>query len=172
MRALLAALMLAVSPAVAPAAPPAEVRATLQTPVYIVRHMQKAEGSDPALTVEGAANADRLAAMLKDKGVVAIFSTPTRRTMETAAPLAKALGLNVTLYDPANPAALAAGVAAAGGPVLVVGHSNTLPDLVSLFGGAKPAPLSDQDYGTLYEVEPGGGVVTVPVALTPAERGR
>ena len=131
--------------------------------VFIVRHFQKAEGADPSLTAEGAANAQRLAAALKDKGVRAIFATETKRAMESAAPLAKQLGLKVTAYDPANPAGLAAEVAAAGGPVLIVGHSNTVPGLVELFGGARPAPLSDTDYGTLYDVEPDGRVITAPV---------
>jgi len=47
--------------------------------------------------------------------------------------------------------------------VLIVGHSNTVPGLVELFGGARPAPLSDTDYGTLYDVEPDGRVITAPV---------
>ncbi len=83
--------------------------------------------------------------------------------METGEPLAKMLGIAVTPYDPAKPAMLAAKVAAAGGPVLVVGHSNTVPDLVQLFGGARPAPLSEQDFGTVYAIESGGAVVTAQV---------
>ena len=129
-------------------------------PIYIVRHFQKAEGTDPSLTAEGAENAQRLAAMLKDKGIAAIFATPTRRAIETAAPLAELLGIHVTAYNPSDSGQLAALAAAVGAPVLIVGHSNTVPDLVHQFGGAKPAPLSDQDYGTVYDVEPGGKVVT------------
>lgn len=129
--------------------------------VFVVRHLQKGEGADPSLTAEGVANARHLAAMLKDKGIVAIFATPTRRAMETGEPLAKVLGIGVTAYDPSNAAALAAKVAAAGGPVLVVGHSNTVPELVQLFGGTRPPPLSDRDYGTVYDVEPDGKVVAV-----------
>jgi broad specificity phosphatase PhoE len=135
----------------------------IQYPVYVIRHLQKGVGADPSLTPEGAANAQRLATMLGSKGIVAIFATPTRRTFETAAPLAKALGLEVQPYDPSDPAALAAQVAAAGGPVLVVGHSNTVPELVALFGGAEPAPLSEADFGTLFEVAPGGTVTTTEV---------
>ena len=132
-------------------------------PVYVIRHLQKGEGADPSLTAEGAANAQRLAALLGAKGIVAIFATPTRRTFETATPLAQALGLQIQPYDPGGPAALAARVAAAGGPVLVVGHSNTVPELVAQFGGAEPAPLSEQDFGTLFEVAPGGAVTTTEV---------
>jgi len=132
-------------------------------PVYVIRHLQKAEGDDPPLTAEGAANAKKLAAMLADKGIVAIFATPTRRTMQTAAPLAKRLGMSVTPYDPRDPAALVKAVAAAPGPVLVVGHSNTVPDLVARFGGMKPAPISEEDFGTLFVVEPGGTVAATEV---------
>jgi broad specificity phosphatase PhoE len=132
--------------------------------IYVVRHFQKADGADPSLTADGAANAQRLAAMLTDKGIVAIFATPTRRAMETAAPLAKLLGLRVTPYDPSEFGQLAALAAAAGGPVLIVGHSNTVPSIVEHLGGARPSPLGDRDYGILFEVEPGGKVVTIPVS--------
>jgi broad specificity phosphatase PhoE len=131
--------------------------------VFVVRHFQKSEGTDPSLTAEGAANAQRLAAMLKDKGVTAIFATPTKRAMETAAPLAAQLGLAVTPYNPSDPPALLAAVRSTSGSALVVGHSNTVPDLVEMFGGAKPAPLSDSDFGTVYEVEADGKVVAIPV---------
>ena len=132
--------------------------------IYVVRHFQKADGADPSLTTEGAANAQRLAAMLKDKGIAAIFATPTRRAMETAAPLAKLLGIHVTPYDPSEFGQLAAFAVAVGAPVLIVGHSNTVPSIVEYLGGARPAPLGDQDYGALFEVEPGGTVLTIPVS--------
>jgi len=164
MKLILTALVFALAPAQAIAT---DVRQTqplaLSHSVFVVRHLQKGDGADPSLSAEGAANAHHLAAMLKHKGVVAIFATPTRRAMETGQPLAKSLGITVTPYDPSNPAALAAKVAAAGGPVLIVGHSNTVPELVRMFGGARPAPLSEQDFGTLYDVEPGGKVVTAQV---------
>ena len=162
MRTALAALVLGLLPIAASGAPRAEQMQPVAAnhSVFVVRHLQKGEGADPSLTAEGAANAQQLAAMLKDKGIVAIFATPTRRAMETGAPLATALGIAVTPYDPARPAELAAKAAAAAGSVLIVGHSNTVPDLVQLFGGARPAPLADGDYGTVYDVEPDGKVVT------------
>lgn len=129
--------------------------------IYVIRHLQKGEGADPSLTAEGAAGAQKLADLLADRRIVAIFATPTRRAMETAAPLAGRLGIPVTPYDPANPAALVAQAGAAGGSVLVVGHSNTVPDLVSRFGGAPQAPLSDSDYGTLFVVGENGEVTRV-----------
>ena len=150
-------------PGVAPAGAAETTPAAELKTVFVIRHLQKGEGADPSLTPQGAANAQRLAEMLSDKKIVAVFATPTRRAMETAAPLAKRMGIAVTPYDPRDPKALAAAVAAAGGPVLVVGHSNTVPDLVAAFGGAAPAPLSDDDYGTLFVVDSDGDVSTLQV---------
>jgi len=162
----LAALVLLLSAMAAPlaaAAQPLQASVRINAPVFIIRHFQKAEGADPSLSAQGRANAERLAAILKDKGIKAVFATQTRRAMETGEPLAKALGLKVTPYDPSNVAALAGAVTSAAGPVLIVGHSNTVPELVALFGGARPAPLGEDDYGTLFEVAPDGSVTTTAV---------
>lgn len=131
--------------------------------IFVTRHMQKGEGEDPSLSGEGAAAAQGLAHRLAAEGISAIFATPTRRAMETAAPLASLTGVPVTRYDPRNPQQLVASVAAAQGSVLVVGHSNTVHDLVARFGGVRPAPLMEQDYGTLFMVDRRGGVRSIEV---------
>ena len=123
-------------------------------PVYVIRHLPKAaEGADPPLTAEGHRQADALAALLAGSGIKALFATPTRRAVETAEPLAKRLGLKVTMYDPRDPAALVAAATAIAGPVLVVGHSNTVPDLVARFGGAPAPVIGENDYGTIFVVD-------------------
>ena len=127
--------------------------------VYVTRHMQKLGGDDPSLSAEGAAAAERLADALENKGISAIFATSTRRAMETAAPLALRTEVQVTAYDPRDPQALVAAAAASPGAVLVVGHSNTVHDLVARFGGrTPPAPLTEQDYGTVFVISATGGV--------------
>jgi broad specificity phosphatase PhoE len=123
--------------------------------VYVIRHLQKESGADPALTAEGRAGASALAELLADKGVTAIYATETRRAMETAAPLAARLGIAITPYDPGDPAALAKVAAGVKGAILVVGHSNTVPQLVASFGGAEPAAIADDEFGTLYIVHAG-----------------
>ncbi|GAA4723267.1 histidine phosphatase family protein [Sphingomonas lutea] len=143
--------------------------------VYVMRHLQKATGDDPVLTPEGVANANGLAAQLANSRIRAVFATATRRAAQTGEPLARAQGLTVTTYDPRNVPALVAAVNAISGNVLVVGHSNTVPDLVAAFGGTKPAPLTEADYGTIYVVKAGStDVVTMPVSPAPSgpERGR
>lgn len=146
-RAALAAMVLASSVWAVPAAAAGTV--------YVIRHLEKAEGDDPPLTAQGAAGASALATMLDDSGIGAIFSTPTRRTVQTATPLAVQLGLPVTRYDPANVPALIEAARAIPANILVVGHSNTVPDLVAAFGGEKPAAMTEQDYGTVFVVTPG-----------------
>lgn len=128
--------------------------------VFVMRHLQKAEGADPPLSAEGEANAQAVAGMLAKSGIKAIFATPTKRAMETAQPLAAKLGIIVTPYNPADPESLAKRVAAMTGAVLVVGHSNTVPDLVARFGGKQAVALTEQDYGTLFVVSHDDGKVS------------
>ena len=139
--------------------------------IYLVRHGEKASiGQDPALTPQGQQRAQTIATILQRAGVQAIFSTPTARTLQTAQPLAQQLGLTVEQYDPAKPKALVARVKAVQGPALVVGHSNTLPELVRLFGGEPGHDIADDEYDRLYQLTPapGGAVRTVVLTSLPA----
>ena len=148
----------------APAATPvasAEVEVPKQ--IFVIRHLQKGTGDDPSLSAEGAANAARLAEVLVDKRISAIFATPTRRAMETAEPLARKLNLVIQPYQARDFASLAAAVAKAPGPVLIVGHSNTVPDIVAYLGAPRPVSLTEADYGTVFVVDPAGTVATMEV---------
>jgi phosphohistidine phosphatase SixA len=124
---------------------------------YVMRHLEKADGPDPALSATGAANAQRLAAWFKGRarpGV--IYVSTTRRARESAAPLAARLGLTAKEYNPADTAALAAQVRAEPGSVLIVGHSNTVPEIVAALGGTRPAPIADSEYGAVWVVAKDG----------------
>ena len=131
--------------------------------LYLVRHGEKASsGKDPELTPQGRLRAENVAAILGKAGITAIYSSNTQRTRQTAAPLAQQSGVPMQLYDPADPKALVAQVQkvrAAGANVLVVGHSNTLPELVRLFGGAPGPDILDDEYDRLYQLTGGEGAV-------------
>ena len=121
--------------------------------IYLVRHGEKAAvGNDPALTPQGQLRANNIAATLHRAGIGAIFSSATKRTLQTAQPLATRLGLTVVQYDAATPQALVEKVKSLHGAVLVVGHSNTLPELVRLFGGAPGEDIGDEEYDRLYQL--------------------
>lgn len=121
--------------------------------LYVMRHLQKADGPDPALSDEGRRNAELLPRLLAADPPSAIYVSTTRRARETAAPLAAVLGLVPKDYDPADTPALIAAVAREPGTVLIVGHSNTVADIVGRLGGTAPAPLAESDFGDVWHLE-------------------
>ena len=82
--------------------------------------------------------------------------TPSDRARDTAAPLARARGITPEEYDPLAYPALVARVRGEAGPALIVGHSNTVPDIVATLGGTKPGPLAHPDFGDIWTVTPAG----------------
>lgn len=162
---LLCALSLALS-LLAPCAAQAE-----PSMIYLVRHGEKQlTDKDPALNAAGVVRANNLATTLERAGIRTIFSTPTLRTRQTAEPLARRSGLEVQTYDATTPKALVEKVKSLNGAVLVVGHSNTLPELVRLFGGVPGTDIADNEYDRLYQLNAGpcGAVTTVLLTLLPA----
>ncbi len=148
---LLAACM---TPAQAPAeklAPEAEPASV--TRLFLVRHGEKEAGSDPALSAAGAVRASDLELRLSDEGVTEIWSTATRRTQETARPLAEKLGLPVQTYDASSLPTFANQLAETPGVKLVVGHSNTTDALAALIGADPGPPIEDAtEFDRLYVI--------------------
>jgi probable phosphoglycerate mutase len=135
------------SPAEPPPSGPASV-------FFLVRHAEKVDQSDGSpLTERGQARARTLARMLRDAGVDEIYSSDFVRTRETAAPLARELGVEVTLYDPNELSSLAVALLSSPGRYLVVGHSNTTPELAGLLGGEAGPPIAEDEYDRLYVIE-------------------
>ena len=130
----------------------AQNRAPLE--VFLVRHAEKTtDKDDPALTIVGQNRAKLLADMLKDAGITHIHSSDYRRTRDTAAPLAQSLGIPVQIYDPRVLIPFAESLITQGGKHLVVGHSNTTPQLTRLLGGEGGAPIIEAtEYDRLYVV--------------------
>jgi broad specificity phosphatase PhoE len=122
------------------------------TGYYVMRHLQKVAGDDPGLSAEGSREAERLAGWFVRERPTAIYVSTTRRARETAAPLAARFGLTPHEYDPRDTPGLIARVKAEHGIVLIVGHSNTVPDLVERLGGARPAALAETDFGGIWRV--------------------
>lgn len=163
----LTALLLAGLLALAAAAPAAAETASV---VFLVRHAEKTSEDgygaprDPRLTDAGKARAATLARMLAPAGITAIHSTAYRRTRETAAPIAEALGLDVQRYDARLLESFADKLEQSPGRHLVVGHSNTTPALVQLLGGDPGEPIDEAtEYDRLYVLVfgPGDAVTTI-----------
>jgi phosphohistidine phosphatase SixA len=121
--------------------------------VFVMRHLQAGTGDDPGLTEAGAADARRLAGWFKKaERPRAIYVSRFRRARETAASLSAELGVQPVVYDPSDSAALVEAVRAERGNVLVVGHSNTVPEIVERLGGTRPEPIQHHQHGDIWRV--------------------
>lgn len=129
--------------------------------VYLVRHAEKIDDSrDPGLSAAGELRAGLLADVLRDAGITAIWSTDYQRTRGTAAPLARRLGLEVRSYDPGDLGRFARQLLATPGRHLVVGHSNTTPELARALGGNPHGAIAETEYDRLYSITVGRETVT------------
>lgn len=138
-----------------------------RTTFILVRHAEKvADGSkDPPLTAAGEQRAQALSRRLASMRLSAVYATGFQRTQQTAAPTARAHGLDVITYDAKQPAPqLAAQLRRdhTRGTVLVVGHSNTIPDIATALCDCAVAPMSEAEYDRLTTVRiDGEGHVTL-----------
>lgn len=127
------------------------------TTFIIVRHAEKSMSestSDPSLAPEGTERAKKLAEMLKEVDVTAIYSTNFKRTKSTVAPLAEAKSLTVQDYKSFKEAEIDELIKKhVGGTIVIAGHSNTVPGMVNvLIGKDTYKNLDDSDYGSLFIV--------------------
>jgi 2,3-bisphosphoglycerate-dependent phosphoglycerate mutase len=157
-------LVLVFTTSVASAATPAI------TTVILVRHAEKAGASgDVPLSPAGIDRANELVRVLAGTSIAAIYETPYMRTEQTAAPLATAH--HVKPVDVAVNETYARDVVAAilrdhkGDTVVVVGHSNTTPDVIKQLGIANPPAMADSEYDNLYIVSLAEGAAPKLIAL-------
>jgi broad specificity phosphatase PhoE len=135
--------------------------------VIVVRHAERADGgagtgssmagsTDPELSETGKARAQKLAAMLGDAGVVAIYTTQYKRTKATATPLGDKIGVSYEAVPSGDMAGLIAKIKShKSGAVLVVAHSNTVPVIVKALGGPD-VTVGDAEYDSLFFVAANG----------------
>ena len=126
------------------------------TTILLVRHAEKSAvpPDNPGLTDAGKARAQILVHMLGPSGFKAIYSSQYARTRETAEPLANHLGLSVKQVDANQTPKLVNELLSqhAGRKVLVVGHSNTLPEIIEALGGGNVPEIEDHEYDNLFVV--------------------
>jgi len=145
--------------------------ASAQKMVILTRHAERADGlttmmtasgapADPPLSAAGTARAEKLAAMLADANITAIFTTEFRRTKDTAAPLAAKLKLTPEAVPAAQTAAVIGKIKAhPNDTVFVVGHSNTVAAIIKALGGPDVA-IGDNEYDNLFLYVPATKTLT------------
>ena len=124
---------------------------------YFIRHAEKdrtdPDDIDPELTQAGLGRAMHWAEILDDVALDAIYSTDFERTSMTAAPSSVKKDIIVQYYDPQTMDIEQFKSDNLNKNVLVVGHSNTTPDLVNrVIGEEKYYPMDDNDNGSLFIV--------------------
>jgi len=120
------------------------------TTIFLHRHAEakfppyKNDPPDPELNNAGKERAQLLMRTLASAEITEIYSTQRNRTIQTATPLAKVLGLEIQIYNGRELASFADQLKAKTGRILVSGHSNTTPELVSLLGGDPGEPINEK----------------------------
>jgi phosphohistidine phosphatase SixA len=145
----------------------ASAPAAAQPVVFVVRHAERADAGqarggmmkdDPDLSSAGRARAASLARLLEDARIEAIVTTEYRRTRQTAAPLAKALGIQPSVIPASDRQALLARLKSLTGNALVVGHSNTIPEVLSGLGVTESVTIPESEFDNLFIVVRGSPV--------------
>mgnify|MGYP000648368337 CR=1 FL=1 len=122
--------------------------------LYLVRHAEKQTGGkDPSLTYCGQQRALQLASILSKTNIEQVYSTNYKRTIQTATPSANKHNTSIKYYSPKDLDQFSTLLQHYQKNALIVGHSNTTPQLASLLSGKKVADLTEKDYQMLYQIQ-------------------
>lgn len=132
--------------------------AAAQELLILVRHAEQLRdaGDDPPLAEHGERRAAQLAALLADVDLTGIYTSELARARQTAAPLADRLGLAPVVVPHDDLAGVVDRVRREQptGRVLIVGHSNTVPELLALLGHDAVQRIESDDYDNIFIVVP------------------
>jgi broad specificity phosphatase PhoE len=151
-------------PAAGAIAPQDDFKATT---VFLVRHAERADAprEDPPLLETGTARAQLLARILGKSGIKAVYTSQYLRTKATAEPLAKQLGIaSVAIslkMSPSNPRQVSSEsiqeivdkiYQRPGENALVIGHGNSVPDVIKALGGDVVPTIDEKEFDDLFVV--------------------
>jgi 2,3-bisphosphoglycerate-dependent phosphoglycerate mutase len=134
------------------------------TTIIFVRHAEQTshDEADPSLSEAGKRRVTELTRQLADADVVAgidaIYATSFKRSTETVQPLADQLDLPINIYDSADTESVLEMILKEhkGKIVIVVGHSNTVPELIANLGASKNVPpIARSEFDNIY-------IITIP----------
>ena len=135
--------------------------------VFVIRHAEKEDEpkQDPPLKKEGVARSQELARILGGANIKAIYTSQFARTKLTADPLAAKTGVTATSLtlkpNPDNLRLISEESTAElinkilqrpGESVLVISHSNWMPDVIKMLGGDTVPTIDEQKFDDLFIV--------------------
>ena len=127
------------------------------TTILIVRHAEKniePNNPNPSLSADGIARSQTLLHVLGESNIKAIYTSQFFRTQQTAQPLAERLGLTATQVDAKEARSLVNQVLSnhRGEVVLIVGHTNSIPQIIEALGGGSIPEIPETQYDNLFVV--------------------
>lgn len=133
--------------------------------LYLIRHAEKQpDGSrDPVLTEAGKHRSEQLAKWFQDRNLEDVWSSDYHRTRDTVKPLLAQPGLELSLYDPADQSALVKQLLNRQRNALIVGHSNTIPELARLLCKCAITDMEEAEHDRLIVITVVDGVAMVGV---------
>jgi|GEM_PF-1303508 len=124
--------------------------------IYLVRHFEKQtlapsnpHYKDPNLTMRGVERAAKLAVLMQAQNIKTIISSPYQRALQTAMPTSEQVHVDIDIWPAKPDDALVSYLLSLNSNTLIVGHSNTIPPLISSLGGPKVV-IEEQQYGDLF----------------------
>ncbi|MHC4974991.1 MAG: hypothetical protein ACYTF7_00110 [Planctomycetota bacterium] len=150
--------------------------ATADTTFILVRHAEKITGTNdvnPSLSRAGEQRAQDLARLLSDVDIDMVYPTTMRtddgtvaitRTWKTADPISIPRKIPTNGYEASSVDSVITHAFEnhRDGTVLIVGHSNTIPQLIELLGVRAPVTMTEEDYDDIFFVRiDGNGTATM-----------
>ena len=124
------------------------------TQYYFIRHAEKADSSkNPDLSEKGLERAKEWQMLFSELSFDAIYSTDFNRTIQTIKPISVKQNTNFSLYNPKTIDIEAFKKETFGKTILIVGHSNTIPNMVNqIIKENKYSDIEENQFGNLYIV--------------------
>lgn len=125
------------------------------TTIIVLRHAEKADeagNKDPGLSAEGLKRAQKIAELLSQESIKAIYATPYQRSRQTVLPLAKAQNISIQEYSPTDEKSFMAMLENnKGGKIVICAHSNTVPMLLNYFTQTQNfTSLAEHEYDKVF----------------------
>lgn len=125
------------------------------TQIFILRHTEKEDetSENPALSAAGIKRAKYWKKVLQHTTFDQVFTTDFTRNIQTADLIASSSSIKPELYYPMSFDVMNFMNLIKGETVLIIGHSNTIPDMVNrLINETKYPPMSHQNYNILFTI--------------------
>ena len=124
------------------------------TTIYFIRHAEKSDSSpNPELSEDGIKRSVRWTKLFEKTQIDVFYTTLTRRTQMTCSTIATSKQKDILFYDHSKFSIQQIIVKHAGKTILVVGHSNTIPQQINTFLGEEVyQQIDENEFGNLYTI--------------------